>query len=82
MSDYSGEERRRRPVRGQNELDHDTLTKLDVNVTLIGKNLESFMQKFEEHVKEDSDNFKGVNRYIFIGVGIIAAMEFFSKFIK
>lgn len=88
MTEYNGPERRHREVRMEND-DHDVLTSVSVNVTNIANDLTAFMEKFDEHTKEDKlnlekidDRIGEVKKYVFIGVGILIALKFASQFIS
>ena len=76
MSEWDGEERR------STTRDHDLLTKIDAN-------LSNFMSRFEEHKKEDGEHFDRLyvgqsmlKKYLYMGLGVLAAIEFFSFFKK
>ena len=76
MNKWDGRERR-----GENR-DHDLLTKIDTN-------LSNFMSRFEEHKKDDEEHFNRLyvgqaflKKYLYMGLGVIAALEFFQAFKK
>lgn len=65
--------------RRSNAGDHDNITRM---ITI----LDNHVKNFDKHVDEDSSNFKSVNnkvdlhaKYIYIGMGILAVINFLLK---
>ena len=70
--EWDGGERR------MNNRDHDLLTKIDAN-------LSNFMRRFDDHIRDDHEQFETIKKktdksawLIAIGIGIITALEFFK----
>lgn len=86
---WEGEDRR------EKSRDHDLL--LEMKGILLSQNevmksqkesLDNHVDSFKKHVEEDRDVFKilfgkigELQKYVWIGIGIITAVEFASKFI-
>lgn len=73
---WDGEERR------SESRDHDLLTKIDAN-------LSNFMSRFDEHKQSDKEDFNRLyaeqgllKKYLYMGLGVIAAIEAFHVFKK
>lgn len=68
-----GQERRRE------DRDHDTLTRID-------ENLSNFMRRFADHTEDDKEKFgkldtrtERLEKWIYIGLGAIGLLEFLLK---
>lgn len=53
-----------------------TLARIEERVKNMNDKLTFHLVSFEEHKKEDNSNFKSINRWVFIGVGIIGTLQF------
>ena len=54
------------------------LARIDERVRNINDKLVAHMVSFETHKVDDEGNFRSVNRLVWIGVGIISAIQFFG----
>ncbi len=80
---------RRRSERPESQDMHDTLIRIDAN-------LSNFMKRFEDHSEEDSENFEktdkriekitevqeDLRKYVWIGIGGLAVLQFIIIFLK
>lgn len=78
---WDGEERRKKVT------DHDMLIRIVEVIEHTNKNLERHIDAFEKHVEEDKKIFVDinkrieiVNKYVFIGIGLVIAAETIIKF--
>lgn len=84
--DYEGEERRKH---SQAIADHGILlTKIDTNLENFIRSFEHHENDFKDHKKDDDDNFKEIERkiavlqrYVYIGIGILIVLEVVLKLI-
>lgn len=67
---WDGVERRRSENR-----DHDAL----IEVITI---LKAHVENFDKHILDDKDQFKVLNRNMYIAIGVVGALQFISHFIK
>ena len=77
MTSWDGKERR-----NGSQMDHDLLTKIDVN-------LSNFLKQFEQHIVDDKNGFvehdkriKNLEKVFWCGVGVLFVLEVFFKFLK
>ena len=61
--------------------DRETLTRIDERTKNINEKLVAHMVSFETHKIDDESNFKSVNKWIFIGVGIVGTLQFVGLFL-
>lgn len=90
MNDYGGEDRR------QKSMDHDLLLELkgillQQNAIMAGQKeaADTHVKAFEKHVEDDKIAFNAIWKlvgqlrwYVAMGMGILIALEFASKFIS
>ena len=77
MERWNGEERRK------NNRDHDTLIEVVQILKSHVNNFDKHLERFNEHVDDDNTNFENITnkiwqhtRLIYIGIGILAALQF------
>lgn len=58
------------------------LTRIDERVRNMNEKLTLHMVSFEEHRKEDDKNFAGLYKWVFIGVGVVGALQFVVMAVK
>ena len=51
------------------------LARIDERVKNIGEKLTVHMVSFEEHKIDDSEKFDSVNKWVWIGVGIVGTLQ-------
>lgn len=78
---WDGKERRR-SERPDSQEAHDTLIRIDAN-------LSNFMKRFEEHAEDDKTNFDNLykrtgtlQKYLWMAFGALAAVELAVKVLK